>query len=93
MTWACMAARGAGSPMLIDDVTADRSISMNSAVYRVKHTACIRSNDAKQIGQFVTVQMDIDSEYIVTPTQNLLKAATWDNFLRQSLSPDLVLIC
>ena len=34
MAWACMAASGTGSLVFIDDVTADRSRTMNSEDYR-----------------------------------------------------------
>ena len=34
MTLACMAANGTGTLLFIDDVTAERSIRMNSEVYR-----------------------------------------------------------
>lgn len=44
MAWACMAAKGTGSLMFIDEVTADTSSKMNSEVYGAILSAHIQLN-------------------------------------------------
>ena len=60
MGWACMAANGTGSPLFIDDVTADRAVGMNSEVYRTTLSAHIQPNATKLTGRCFIVQMDND---------------------------------
>ena len=74
MALACMAANGTGSPVLIDDVTADRNSRMNSAGYRAILSAQIQSNAAKLIGQH--------TQYTWIMTQNILQKQP-ESFLRQ----------
>ena len=56
MAWACMAAKGSGSLVLIDDVTDDK----------ISKTMCIglqyllQPHASKLIGLYFTVQMDSD---------------------------------
>ena len=60
MAWACVAASGTGSLVLIHDVTADRRSRMNSVMYRTILSAQIQSNTAKLKGLRFTVQMNND---------------------------------
>lgn len=64
MTWAYMAANGAGSLEFID-VTADRSSQMNSEVFKPTCilSAHVQPNATKLIGRSFTVQMDNELEY------------------------------
>ena len=66
MAWGCMAANETGS-LFIDDVTADRSSSMNSEVQRAKLIA------AKLIGQCFTVQVDKDPKHTMKAKQEVLR--------------------
>ena len=65
MTRACVAANGTDSLVIVDDVNPDRSIRMNSEVYRARHNAHIPHSAIKLIGQRFTVQMDNDSTHTV----------------------------
>ena len=56
MGWPCLPSNEMSALVFIDDVTASRSIRMNSRVYRAKHAAqCYKAN-----GRCFTVQMDDD---------------------------------
>ena len=63
MSCACMAASGTASLVFIDDVTADRSSSINSEVYRAIISAQIQPNAAKLIRWLFTVWMDNDPKH------------------------------
>ena len=64
MTWASMASNETGSLLFTEDVTADRSIRMNSMVYK----------DIFAFGQFFRVQVDNDRKHVAKATQDFLKA-------------------
>ena len=74
MAWACMAANGMDSLLYIDDVTVDRSIRMNSVVYRATISNQIQPNTTKLIGWHFTVQIINDLKQTVKATQDFLKA-------------------
>ena len=50
MAWTCMVANGMGSPVFIDDVTADRNSRMKSEVYWANLSTEIQPDAAKLIG-------------------------------------------
>uniref|UniRef100_A0A8C5MV28 Transposase Tc1-like domain-containing protein n=1 Tax=Leptobrachium leishanense TaxID=445787 RepID=A0A8C5MV28_9ANUR len=78
MAWACMAANGTGSLVVIDDVTADKSRRMNSEVFRAILSAHIQPNAAELIGRRFTVQMDNDPKHTAKATKELLKGQKWN---------------
>lgn len=75
--WACMAAYGIGSVMVIDGVISDRSRRMNSGVFRTIPSAQIQLNAGKLIGWHFTVQMANEPKHTVKSTQELLKGKKW----------------
>ena len=63
-----MAANGMDPLVFTDDVTADRSIRMNSEVYKPKLSTYIHTNTRKVIGQSFSLQMDDDPEMTTKTT-------------------------
>lgn len=89
MAWACMAASGTGSLVFIDDVTADRSRTMNSEVYRNILSAQIKPNASKLIGRHFIMQQDNDPKHTARATKGFLMAKKWKILDWPSQSPDL----
>ncbi len=89
MAWACMAASGTGSLVVIDDVTADKSSRMNSEVFRAILSAHIQPNASELIGWRFTVQMDNDPKHTAKATKKFLKGKKWTVMQWPSQSPDL----
>ncbi|KAG2468420.1 TCB1 transposase, partial [Polypterus senegalus] len=89
MAWACMAASGTGTLVVIDDVTQDRSSRMNSEVFRDILSAQIQLNVVKLIGWCFMIQMDNDPTHIAKATQEFIKAKKWKILEWPSQSPDL----
>ena len=58
-----MGARGTGSLVTMDNVTADRSSRVNYEVCRALLSAQIQPNAAELIGRCLTVQMDNEPEH------------------------------
>uniref|UniRef100_A0A8C6NVL2 Transposase Tc1-like domain-containing protein n=1 Tax=Nothobranchius furzeri TaxID=105023 RepID=A0A8C6NVL2_NOTFU len=88
MVWACMAASGTSSLVFIDDVTADKSSTMNSEVFRAI-SAHIQPNASELIGRRFTVQMDNDLKHTAKATKEFLKGKKWTVLQWPSQSPDL----
>ena len=89
MAWACMASKGTGSLVFIDDITTDKSSRMNSEVYRDILSAQIQPNAAEIIGRRFTVQMDNDPKHTAKATQEFIRAKKWNILQWPSQSPDL----
>ncbi|TKS81341.1 Transposable element [Collichthys lucidus] len=89
MAWACMAANGTGSLLLIDDVTADKSSRMNSEVFRAIVSVHIQPNASELIGRHFTVQMDNDPKHTAKAPKKFFKAKKWNILQWPSQSPDL----
>lgn len=89
MAWACMASKGTGSLVFIDDITTDKSSRMNSEVYRNILSAQIQPNAAELIGRRFTVQMDNDPKHTAKATQEFIRAKKWNIMQWPSQSPDL----
>lgn len=78
MAWACMASKGTGSLVFIDDITTDKSSRMNSQVCRNILSAQIQPNAAELIGRRFTVQMDNDPKHTAKATQEFMRAKKWN---------------
>lgn len=89
MVWACMAANGTGSLVFTDDVTADKSSTMNSEVFRAILSAHIQPNASELIGRRFTVQMDNDPKHTAKATKAFFKGKKWNVMQWPSQSPDL----
>uniref|UniRef100_A0AAX7V033 Transposase Tc1-like domain-containing protein n=1 Tax=Astatotilapia calliptera TaxID=8154 RepID=A0AAX7V033_ASTCA len=68
MAWACMAASRTGSFVFIDDVTVDKSSTMNSEVFQAIKSAHIQPNASELIVRRFTVQMDNDLKHTAKAT-------------------------
>lgn len=67
-----MSASGTWS-LVFDNVTADRSSTMNNEAYRAILSALIQPNAVILIKELFKVQMDNDPKLIAKPTQEFLK--------------------
>ena len=74
MVWVCMADNATDLSVIIDDVTADRSSTMNSEVCRVILSDRIQPNATKPIWLHLRVQMDKTPKRTEKATQDILKA-------------------
>ena len=89
MAWACIAANKTGSLVFIDDVTAEKSSRMNSALFHAILSAHIQPNASELIGQRFTVQMDNDQKHTAKATKEFFKAKKCNVLQWTSQSPDL----
>lgn len=89
MAWACMAAKGPGDLVFIDDENEDHSPIMDGNCYRKILTKYIQSNGSKLAGRGFIMQSDNDPKHTAKATQLLISKKKWKTLQWPSQSPDL----